>query len=693
MAKSPGSLNLNTTQITGFSDETPTSKATLNGSNGQAQTLAGHVPQASIGGSPSQSNVTSPGLDALADVASSFAPLLSAHSNTHINETGLTPSPRHRPAPHGDGTGLDNITSTNNDIGGEAVQKAAPNMSTTTDSKSPQRASPAQSSQAQHIRNGVSHLNPNLITDFPPQVRVKTEASDSPVERGVNSQLQSGIPAHNLPQRVASPGTPLRTVLKSSDLPIPQTSSNMGSRTKASVPKKRPGPKKGTASKPSGKKRKREDGSAAGSPSGARAGTPATSRASQTPVPKMLKGNSATPTRSPSVINGNEEEDEEDDDMDDTEVYCICRKPDDHSVMIACDGPCSDWFHTRCVQMSPEKVELIFKWYCECPIPESNMGALMNKGPICAEKGHETLWKRMCRLEGCNKPARIDEEGRSKYCSHEHGLEFFRRRVYGNGSEAAATDNGMRKRAKGVNGEKVPDDDYQGSKGGLLRPEELKALIERVKDLGSFHKLGDAPDSENIAEVYNGSTDGISYMSEEASILESINAQRSALEERKAMILDRDKFLTMVVARQKGTLALLKEKDKSLKDICGYDARLTWNEYEFNEWRGSAEGQEALKTELLPPPSGQHVPNGATEQFVNNKPDSNETTKHPEEAEIGPGVCKKKRCERHRAWLKGQHQDNALEKENIRNAMWKLEADAKDIKDRAMILSLEGEAV
>lgn len=133
---------------------------------------------------------------------------------------------------------------------------------------------------------------------------------------------------------------------------------------KAPPSKKRAAPKKGTASsvKPAAKKRKLDNESVDGTPSVQRSGTPATSRASNTPAPKFRKQNSVTPARSSSVANGAEDEDGSE---EDTEAYCICRKPDDHTLMIACDGPCEDWFHARCVSMDSAKAKLIYKWYCK----------------------------------------------------------------------------------------------------------------------------------------------------------------------------------------------------------------------------------------------------------------------------------------------------------------------------------------
>jgi hypothetical protein len=132
--------------------------------------------------------------------------------------------------------------------------------------------------------------------------------------------------------------------------------------------KKRSAPKpskKGTASvirKPASKKRKIEAPSKDGTPMSQRSGTPNSSRASKTPAPKSRKRNSATPVQSspPRSIGG-----DEDDDDDDGQLFCICRKPDDHKWMIGCDGGCDDWFHGRCVNMKEEDAELIDQYICK----------------------------------------------------------------------------------------------------------------------------------------------------------------------------------------------------------------------------------------------------------------------------------------------------------------------------------------
>lgn len=148
--------------------------------------------------------------------------------------------------------------------------------------------------------------------------------------------------------------------------PSPNTTGELNRSTSATPKpaptKKRAAPKKGTASavKPAAKKRKIDAESVDGTPSVKRSATPASSRASKTPAPKNRKQDSATPTRSSSVA---QQEDDEDMD-DDSQLFCICRKPDDHTWMIGCDGSCEDWFHGRCVKMTEEDGKIIDKWIC-----------------------------------------------------------------------------------------------------------------------------------------------------------------------------------------------------------------------------------------------------------------------------------------------------------------------------------------
>ena len=51
------------------------------------------------------------------------------------------------------------------------------------------------------------------------------------------------------------------------------------------------------------------------------------------------------------------------------ELLCLCRQPDDGGFMIQCDG-CDEWFHGKCVQMTPELADAYLTYYCpKCQTP------------------------------------------------------------------------------------------------------------------------------------------------------------------------------------------------------------------------------------------------------------------------------------------------------------------------------------
>ena len=53
-------------------------------------------------------------------------------------------------------------------------------------------------------------------------------------------------------------------------------------------------------------------------------------------------------------------------------LYCKCKCPDSKDDMIACDGPCQDWYHFECVGI-PDNFRSIAMWYCEeCFLKETD---------------------------------------------------------------------------------------------------------------------------------------------------------------------------------------------------------------------------------------------------------------------------------------------------------------------------------
>ena len=297
----------------------------------------------------------------------------------------------------------------------------------------------------------------------------------------------------------------------------------------------------------------------------------------------------------------------------------------------------------------------------------------------------------MCRLEGCRQPARVSGANPSKYCSEEHGREYMARHALKGESEekrmAAVNSNKRRRKSNYTdnfgNGEEAidADDDPSYLHGGVLRAPELKAVVAGVKDLKEFRKLGEgvlspprtvSPDGNDIKMEDRVQKAKVAYTDEETKKLAETTSAKESLRMRKSMLEDRDSFLSLVKTRGKTALDELRKKDKSLKDICGYDARLSWSDEEFKMWRCGPEGQKAFDDDVLgaPPPSE----------------DANEMA---EDDESLRGVCQKKRCERHRNWYKLQQQDVAFEKDEVRQGLRKLEGEERGVKDRAMIRCLE----
>ena len=278
------------------------------------------------------------------------------------------------------------------------------------------------------------------------------------------------------------------------------------------------------------------------------------------------------------------------------------------------------------------------------------------------------------------------------------------RKSEGSKSADATTGSGRRRRKENTtdnvgneDDEKHENDDDDADqaylRGGILHAGELKALTSGVKDLEEFNKLGEgvlspsrtASPSQEDTEMDNG--DQLSkeklkvvYTTDEKSQLADIASKRTSLKRKREALDVREKFLGLVRGRAKSTLEELKKKE-GVKDICGFDSRLTWSDEEFDTWRASSNGQTSLESGILT------APNTTTDKDEDQKM-TNGDNSHA--AEIGKGVCQKKRCERHKQWFKLQQQEIAFEKDECRQEMRKLESEEKGVGERAMIRHLEG---
>jgi COMPASS component SPP1 len=228
--------------------------------------------------------------------------------------------------------------------------------------------------------------------------------------------------------------------------------------------------------------------------------------------------------------------------------------------MINCEI-CNDWFHGACVSLEESDEPLIDNYVC----------------PLCEGKGKgKTSWVRKCRLEGCKKPAIQAVKGirgggkgvrGSKYCSDEHAVQFFRR--------------------------KLNDLDTES-----ITKEQLKSLVQGI-GVEDFKILGDSEPSipDTILSEYKSPDDD--------SRLADLRLEREKIARKMEIVALRQTFLHLVIEKTKQLnadlksslpqqLSVSKSKSKTkakAKEICGYDERLSLDDAEFLEWSATDEGK------------------------------------------------------------------------------------------------------
>jgi COMPASS component SPP1 len=425
--------------------------------------------------------------------------------------------------------------------------------------------------------------------------------------------------------------------------------------------KKRPAPsssgvkKKGTAktTKPSNKKRKIDDDDAK-----ARSVTP-TSRSrtgkkgSQAGTPALQSSPAPEDTAYP--------HDDDDDSSEDHNLYCICKKPDNHKWMIGCDGGCDDWFHGDCVDMKQADEHLVDKFIC----------------PMCEEagKGH-TTWKAMCRRDGCRKPARVTKDHPSKYCSDDCGVLFMQEQLQRTaGAKGANTKDKSKKKKKVVRPEDEGDDEEEPTPlGGVLRAKDLKALVEASPNIQAFKNLGSGvlspPHTASPTRTtFTGNPDDVALTAAETERLTALHNEKSQLNDRLEVLKDREKFVSM--AKEQATRVAEREKMK-LKEFCGYDSRLSWSDAEFLLWRNSNHGRAAFQFSTLSPTPDQI----ASTSTSSSSPST--TTIDAKET-----VCLKKRCPKHPQWQKLNLQDARFEELEVVEAVRECEKEERSVRERA----------
>ncbi|KAI6897619.1 hypothetical protein D0867_14845 [Hortaea werneckii] len=510
----------------------------------------------------------------------------------------------------------------------------------------------------------------------------------------------------------------MQSPLRESSVPVPSTEPATDEKPATAPSKKRPAPtKKGTATV---SKKKKTTAAAAAAPANKKRKV---DRASETPSarkPSTLKatatGSSPAPSsirsRSPAADGEEEEEDEEFDEDEDVEgsgeFYCICRKPDNGTFMIGCDGTCDDWYHGKCVGVEERDKNLIDAYYC----------------PACTSKGEGlTTWKRICRRKGCRMPARIagrgakggEKSGGSKYCSEECGVLYFREMVSRTrGKEEQSRSRTSRRKGSVLSAQQKAfqeEEEDVGAKGGILAAGEIKALITSTKNVEDFRKLGEGvlsppatPDrkGDKSNTTTNAETNDMPVFTEtEATALETIHRQKDEARRRHGLLKDRMKFVTLVKQAAARTAS---ERELKPKEYCGYDPRLEWTEAQFAQWRASGTGKQALELETLDvadsttsksdDPTNPAVENGDVTMSNTDQPSSTEnpdsTADQYTDTSLLPAsatttICDRKKCARHLEWGKLAVDDLRFEMGDNSDRMRGLAKAEREVRERAAL--------
>jgi COMPASS component SPP1 len=465
-------------------------------------------------------------------------------------------------------------------------------------------------------------------------------------------------------------------------------------------PKRNPGAtKKGTAKKAPKKKK-----------TGTVKAPKTSSKREQTGTPAL----SSSPA--PADVDEEASDDESMVDTDSDEVYCICRKPDDHKYMIGCDGGCDNWFHGKCVNISEEDGKLIDKYIC----------------PNCEKKGIGiTTWKPMCRREGCRKAARLANGITSKYCSDECGVLFMQQHLSQSNKEAQNTTQEKLKSAK----RKATDDMMPSQRGGPMAPGVLKALLISINTATDFRALGDSILSKVPPEIQSSIND-ISSTEEdnnkttnnntittspetnnsnntiltatEVVELRRTTSKKDDLRNRRTLLKERERFIAMVKEQHS---AYADREGIKAKDVCGFDSRLSWGQEAFGRWRNSPAGELAFDKGALalpaatPPPPDVVVVNGT----VGDAASSEAVDEDVEMVDMGGAacagtgaevpalvaestLCTKKRCERHKQWARLMLEDVRYEEASLADQMREAERLEKQVRETALLRWREEQA-
>ena len=269
-------------------------------------------------------------------------------------------------------------------------------------------------------------------------------------------------------------------------------------------------------------------------------------------------------------------------------------------------------------------------------------------GPKCESEGKKSLWKPLCRLDGCDEPARVGpgQPRPSKYCSDQHGLRFFQDKlkvapdlraqdhthvsfVLAKGDVAALANPVSCARDFHELGQRIP-----------LSTASCEARADREADISDVRQADPSTRPQQSVVAANQDHDEDHFHQRD-----EYRALRDALAQRQRILDLRTKFLAMITETTTTDLP---------HEICGYDQRLAWSDEEFEAWLRTKEARPMIEGVGAAAQSGS-----------------------PAES-----VCQKRRCDRHRDWRRLHTSDLGQEKSQVVTEVAQLDAKQRELDER-----------
>lgn len=259
----------------------------------------------------------------------------------------------------------------------------------------------------------------------------------------------------------------------------------------------------------------------------------------------------------------------------------------------------------------------------------------------------------MCRLIGCGRPARVGPgvSERSKYCSDDHGVQFWRHHL------ASAAEPNQR---SGADARRVTSDSTASASISVnLSANTLATLTACVETAVAFRGLGQSIPTPVLPRQDDDDHDEIAST---GSAADNYRRRRQHIHDARARLTGRQRLLRNRAAFVK----MVCDTAKALpRDGCAFDERLSWSDERFETWLTAEDGQAILAGSTA----------GAASTGLSNN--GNVT--------ISDTVCQRRRCERHRQWDTLHLQELGHEQAQLRAQFAQLDVSEKELERQEYI--------